>query len=86
MRDATDRTGTEPDDFISGGNGGDAFTELTAQPSGNPTAGGNDDSAMDDAGSESDVVADDAPPVGSLCPLVSGLTPVLFLGCSTFSF
>ena len=63
VRDATDGTGTEPDDLGSGDNIGDTFPEPTVQPGGDSTAGGNISPIVDDAGFESDVIGD-APPVG----------------------
>ena len=82
MRDAADRTGTEQDDPRSANGRENKFPEPAVQPSSD-----NDGPAMDCAGPESDVVADDTPPVGpSPCFLVSSLTPILFLGCLAFLF
>jgi len=71
MRDAADRTGTEQDDLRSANGRENIFSEPAVQPSGDSTEGDNDRPAMDCAGSESDVVADDTPPVSpSPCFLV----------------
>lgn len=86
MRGANGGAGMEPYDFRLGDNRGNTFPELTVQPNDDSTAGCDDDPVIDDTGSELDVVADDTPLVGPPCPLSSSLTPVLFLGCSTFLF